>query len=41
MPGEFYIGTDKEEFKKVLELHTDKNVETDRTSRILGRYSPK
>ena len=41
MAGEFYLGTDKKELKKVLDAYTDKNIETDRTRRILVKYSSK
>ncbi|MBI5398822.1 hypothetical protein HZB03_05130 [Candidatus Woesearchaeota archaeon] len=41
MKGKLYVGTDKKEFNKVLDAYTDKNVETDRISRILRKYSPK
>jgi len=36
-----YIGTNKKQFKKVLEAHTDKAVENDKTRRIIEKYSHK
>ncbi len=41
MNGKLYVGTDKEEFQRILDTHTDNSVELDRTRKILGRYSSK
>lgn len=36
-----YIGTNKEEFKRIIDAHTSKDVELDRISRIRSKYSRK
>jgi len=39
--GKFYLGTNKDEFKRIIDAYTDKNVEIERITKIRRKYSPK